>query len=143
MEYAVTVWDPHTQKSVDRLEAIQRRAARFVLRRHRNTSSVSAMLDELRWPSLEDRRRTARLSMLYRIRHDLVCVDGIKGKLQPPPARPRRGHDQQYAQLQCRTQYHQQSFLPRTICDWNSLPQDVVEAKTIDTFVSRASRLMK
>ena len=25
--------------------------------------------------------------------------------------------------------------------DWNDLPQEVIEAKTIDTFVSRASRL--
>ena len=32
-------------------------------------------------------------------------------------------------------------FLPRTIRDWNDLPQEVIEAKTIDTFVSRASGL--
>ena len=35
----------------------------------------------------------------------------------------------------CRTQYQQYSFLPRTIRDWNDLPQEVIEAKTIDTFV--------
>ena len=40
-----------------------------------------------------------------------------------------------------RTQYQQYSFLPRTTRDWNDLPQEVIEAKTIDTFVSRASRL--
>ena len=33
--------------------------------------------------------------------------------------------------------------LPRTIRDWNDLPQEVIEAKTIDTFVSRASRLQQ
>ena len=32
-------------------------------------------------------------------------------------------------------------FLPRTVRDWNDLPLEVIEAKTIDTFVSRASRL--
>ena len=32
-------------------------------------------------------------------------------------------------------------FLPRTIRDWNDLPQEVIEAKTIDTFASRASKL--
>ena len=32
-------------------------------------------------------------------------------------------------------------FLPRIIRDWNDLPQEVTEAKTIDTIVSRASRL--
>ena len=31
------------------------------------------------------------------------------------------------------------SFLPQTIRDWNSLPMEVVEAPTLDTFVSRVS----
>ena len=52
MEYAATVWDPLTQANIDSMEAIQRRAARFVLRRYRNTSNVSNMIDGLRWPSL-------------------------------------------------------------------------------------------
>ena len=41
---------PHqygTQKSIDKLEAVQRRAARFVLNRYYNTSSVNLMLDPL------------------------------------------------------------------------------------------------
>ena len=32
-------------------------------------------------------------------------------------------------------------FLLRTVRDWNDLPLEVIEAKTMDTFVSRASRL--
>ena len=34
MEYAATVWDPLTQANIDSMEAIQRRAAHFVLRRY-------------------------------------------------------------------------------------------------------------
>ena len=56
MEYTATVWDPLTQANIDSMEAIQRRAARFILRCYRNTSSVSNMIGELRWPSLQDRR---------------------------------------------------------------------------------------
>ena len=52
MEYAATVWDPLTQANIDSMEAIQRRAARFVLRRYRNTSSISNMIDELRWHTI-------------------------------------------------------------------------------------------
>ena len=92
MEYAATVWDPLTQANIDSMEAILRRAARFVLRRYRNTSSVSNMIDELRWPSLQDRRRAARLTMLYKIRHKLVCTNNFTMKLQPAVARQRRGH---------------------------------------------------
>ena len=141
LEYASSIWDPHTEQNTNKLEAVQRRAARFVMRRYHNTSSPTTMLEELKWPSLQDRRRTARLSMLYKIRNDLVSTQGIKASLSPAPPRRRRGHDQQLTIPQCRTQYRQQAFLPRTIRDWNELPQDAVEAKTIDTFVSRASRL--
>ena len=139
-EYAATVWDTLTQANIDSMEAIQCRAARFILRRYRNTSSVSNMIDELRWPSLQDRRRTARSTMLYKIRHKLVCTNNLTTKLQPAVARQRRGHNYQYVQPRCRTQYQQQPFLPQTIQDWNKLPQSTVEATTIDTFVSRASK---
>ena len=44
LEYAATVWEPHTQCYINRLEQIQRRAARYVTSRHRNTSSVSECL---------------------------------------------------------------------------------------------------
>ena len=83
--------------------------------------------------------RTARLSMMYKIHHDLACVDSIKMQLQPLSSRQRRGHNQQFVLPQCRTQYHQKSFLPRTIKQWNGLPQEVIEANTMDTFVSMAS----
>ena len=56
LEYASCVWDPHTAKDIRKLEKIQRRAARFTLNRHRNTSSVDEMLTELDWPSLQQRR---------------------------------------------------------------------------------------
>ena len=53
LEYASSVWDPYTQKSIDKLEAVQRRAVRCVLNHYHNTSSVIQLVDQLRWPSLE------------------------------------------------------------------------------------------
>ena len=58
LEYAASVWDPYSQKNISKIEAIQRRAARFVLNRFRNTSSVNNMLEALGWPTLEQRRQT-------------------------------------------------------------------------------------
>lgn len=139
LEYAVTVWDTHTQQAIAKLEAVQRRAARFVMRRYRNTSSVSAMMNQLKWTSLEERRRIARLTMLYRIQHGLVCLDGLKDKLHTLPERRRRGHSHQLVIPHCRTKYQQDAFLTRTIKDWNELASEAVEAKTIDSFVSLVS----
>ena len=47
LEYSCTVWDPAAQKDIDRLETVQRRAARFALNRHQRTASVKLMLQEL------------------------------------------------------------------------------------------------
>ena len=55
LEYASSVWDPYTKRNIDKIEAIQRRAARFVLNCYHNTSSVSAVLelDRLDRPTLQ------------------------------------------------------------------------------------------
>ena len=115
LEYAATVWDPNAQKYINRLEKFQQRAARFVLNRYHNTSSVSQMIDKLKWPTLEHRRKTARLSMMYKIRHGLVECPTLKSKFVPPLPRQRRGHDQQFNIITTRTLYRGVSFLPRTI----------------------------
>ena len=62
VEYSATVWDPHTARDINKIEAIQRRSARYCLNRYRDYSSVSDMLIHLDWPSLESRRKAARLT---------------------------------------------------------------------------------
>ncbi|KAI8510749.1 hypothetical protein Bbelb_116650 [Branchiostoma belcheri] len=47
LEYGCTVWDPYTDKNITAVEKVQRRAARWVCSRFRQTSSVGAMLQDL------------------------------------------------------------------------------------------------
>ena len=42
LEYASTVWSPYTDQDINKLESVQRRAARWVTRDNRYTSSVSS-----------------------------------------------------------------------------------------------------
>ena len=139
LEYAASVSDPYSQKNTAKIEAVQRRAVRFVLNRFRNTSSVNNMLEALGWPTLEQRRQTCRLLMLYKIQSGLAHCPTVKAKLVPLPSRQRHTHDKQLTLLTARTQYRGSSFLPKTIRDWNSLPMKVVEAPTLDAFKSRVS----
>ena len=44
LEYASTVWNPYTETLKNKLEMVQRRAARFVLHRYRRTASVGTMM---------------------------------------------------------------------------------------------------
>jgi hypothetical protein len=41
---------------LDKIESVQRRAARYVAKRYHNTSSVTSMLNHLNWNTLENRR---------------------------------------------------------------------------------------
>ena len=55
----------------------------------------------------------------------------LKPKLKPLPSCQRCSHNQQFAMITCRSQYQQNSHLPRMIKDWNALP---MEANPTDTF---------
>ena len=55
-EYAAPIWSPYCKTQIRQVEKEQRTAAHWTCRRWRNTSSVSEMLDELQWPTLEIQR---------------------------------------------------------------------------------------
>ena len=67
LEYACASWDPYRKYQIDILEQVQRRAARFVTNTYsREEGCVSQALNSLQWPTLQHRRRIARLCMLYK-----------------------------------------------------------------------------
>ena len=74
VKYASTVWSPYTKKNIDQIEMVQRRAARWVTNRYSSYDSVSAMLGNLGWRSLENHRYDSRLAMFYKIQYGLVAV---------------------------------------------------------------------
>ena len=133
LEYATCVWDPHTQIAKQKLEAVQRRAARYVTRRYHNTSSVTNMLCHLEWQTLEQRRIATNLTMLYKITNNIVTVP-IHTYLTPWTRPPTRSHNLCYMPYQCNTNTLKYSFFPRTIILWNSLPSHIASAPTLNLF---------
>ena len=133
MEYASSVWDPTTQEDRYKIEMVQRRAARYVLGRHHNRSSVTNMIEHLNWRTLEERRRQARLVMMFKMSHNLVNVD-TAANLKTPARRTRHMHDYYYTQQRCSTEARRLSFFPRTVRDWNALPAATVSAESLDQF---------
>ena len=134
VEYASKVCDPHIQANVQKLEMVQRRAARYVKNRHRNASSVTDMLSTLRWQSLQDRRRDARLCMMYKVGRRLVVIEKDKRLVPTKKKNTRHSHARAYQVLSCRTERRRMSFFTRTVRDWNALPQSTVEAESLDAF---------
>lgn len=133
LEYAATVWDPYQSNHINKLEKIQRQAARFVTGDYRRTSSVTEMQHNLLWPTLQQRRKISRLTMFYRsIRHEVaVDVPDYITRVERPQ---RNRHSQCYIPLQCRTRTYQNSFFPKTIMDWNELPVDTVSQESSSLF---------
>ena len=54
---------------------VQRKSARWVMSDWQRTSSVTAMLESIEWPSLEALRAQADVIMLHKIINNLVDID--------------------------------------------------------------------
>ena len=61
-------------KDINKVEAVQRRAARWATRDYRYTSSVTATLKDLNWRPLDQRRIDCRLLMMYKVTYDIVAI---------------------------------------------------------------------
>jgi hypothetical protein len=101
VEYASTVWNPYTKTEINKIEAVQRRAARYVVSNQRNRSSVSNMLQRLKWRPLANRRKDARLMMMYKIDRELVSITK-ENRLIPPCRRSRNTHNRAFQLESCR-----------------------------------------
>ena len=135
MEYWSTVWNPHHKYQIDKVKMVRRSAARFTTNCYHNISSVSDMLAELKWDTLENRRTKQQLTMFYRITNDLVAISS-KPYLKPAKLMPRSSHILQYIQYSTSTDTFKYSFFPRTISYWNTLPASVAETASLASFKS-------
>ena len=133
LEYSSTIWSPYTKDYIHKIEMVQRRAARYVTNRYRNTSSVTSMIEHLEWESLEARRAKHQLTMLFKIIHDLVDIPA-NGYLTPASNRTRSQHSLKFRQIPTSSDYYKFSFFPRSVCHWNSLPANVAEAPSLVSF---------
>lgn len=133
VEYASVVWDPFTQANIDKIEMVQRRAARYVQNNYSRDASVSDMISKLGWRSLLQRRADNRLFMLYKIVNGIVAID-FSNKLVPVNRITRHSHPNSFILPSETKTFIQQSFLPRTIKQWNNLPAAVAAAPSLEAF---------
>ena len=117
------MWDPYHQAYINASEAVQNRAARFVKKDFRRTSSVSSMLQNLNWRRLEERRLGARLTLLYKAYQGSARIDISKFLPDPSTRRyTRQNSSVSFTRPRPSKDCYKYSFLPRTVAQWNALP---------------------
>ena len=124
VDYASAVWDPHQKFNREKLEMVQRRAARFVKSRYKRTDSVTAMLDELGWPILSKRRKDARLGNLAQVPHEHILTKAYEGT--------RKKNNHKFRHIAVNTSQYRQSFSPKTVGPWNQL--SFADSPTLENF---------
>ena len=142
LEYGCEAWDPHFKKDISSLERVQRKAARFCLNNYQPTASVTEMLSELGWSSLETRRTIARLNLMYKICHGNVDIDKNSYLCSSKicGTRTRSSHDYKFFNINATKDVYFYSFFPRTLRVWNKLPKDVVHSNSLEIFNTKISK---
>ena len=133
LEYCAAVWDPHLAKDINCLEATQRRSARFVKQEYEPHASVSALLNDLKWLSLKDRRQDIRLAFLFQIVKGSVAVQA-EDHLTLADRRTRNHHPHKFKHINSNCDQFKNSFIIRTIPQWNDLTEASTNAVTLDAF---------
>ena len=101
---------------------------------------ITAMVEDIGWESLQNRRCTARLSFLHKIQHGQV---DIESSCYLRPNDNRTGGQRGLLQERIDCDVHFNSFFPRTTRDCNELPRDITGACTLEEFqTSLVTRLM-
>ena len=138
LEYCSSVWSPHKVGQKQKIEMVQRKAARYVCNDW--TSSVTTMLQELGWECLESRRNKQRLTFIYKIVHGAVDIPPDR-YLQPGSSKTRSNHKYKYAQIGVSCDIFKFSFFLAAIPAWNSLPATAAEAPSLASFKGEHHRI--
>ena len=133
---AATVLDPMQNNQIKKLEQVQRRAARFVYDDYSimTPGSVTDMLKDLNWESLESRRTQNKLCMMYKTQNGLVDIPA-ETFLHKSDART-QGQQRLYQNRVYDVTLASSVFI-RTVPEWNQLRTSTVTAPSLDAFKAR------
>jgi len=138
LEYCSTVWDPYTHRNIDRLERINTKAARFITNNYTYAPGITTRIkQQINMDFLHVRRQTHRLTLMYKITNNYIDIDPHVYLHNANNQRTRNTHNQKYQIYHTNTDAYKHSFFPRTIRDWNRLPQHIINCTTLDSFTKQ------
>ena len=76
LEYSNSVWDPYQKELINKIENIQKKAARFTTNTYDKTTSITQLIKDLNWDTLQNRRTANRLTILHKARQGHLALPG-------------------------------------------------------------------
>ena len=119
--------------NINKLEMVQRRAARCLYQKYRRNASPSPMINKLCWDTLAERRAKSKAILVYKIQNELIDIP--QTFFQPSLAHNRRSQAA-FNVPACRSNCWKYSFVATTVKIWNNLPVTVRNSNNIQPFRS-------
>ena len=125
---------------ISQIEQVQLRSARWTASNLDRQSSVTEMVKQLGWRSLDQGRAYARLCLFYKVIHGLVAVP-LPNYIHYSNRISRYCHSMTFRQFSTSTDYYKFSFLPLAIVQWNYLPESFACLQSLDAFKAAVCKL--
>jgi hypothetical protein len=143
LEYADVIFDGSADNQLQRLENTQRQAAITCTGAYKHTSHTK-LLKELGWPPLSTRRKSHRLTLMYKIQKKLIPT--YLSSVCPMLTQDRTTYDLRsglnITTPPQRTATYQNSFFPQSINDWNQLDLKTRQIATLTGFKDAMKKLV-
>ena len=139
LEYASAIWDPPQAYNIQKLEQVQKNAARFVLNKPltpntRSLVSSTKLVQDLGWDTLQDRRKKSTIILLYKMCNNIIHVPSTYIPAPAPRINTRCFNNKALYKVYTRVDAYRCSFVPRAIDLWNGLPSAIVDADGLAQF---------
>ena len=131
VEYCSVVWSPFTKKNIEKVEKVQRRATKFILKTEDN---YETRLKKLNLMSLKNRRFLADVTFLYKALNGIsnINIDSyIDFYSDADHYSFRKYDDLSLKKKYARTNPLKYSFFHRIVDSWNLLPYDTRRAVSV------------
>ena len=132
LEYGNAVWSPYLIKHINLLENIQRRFTKRII--GLSDTDYESRLRVLRLPSLEFRRLRGDMIETFKIILGLYDHSTTSTLFSIVQSSNTRGHPYKLNKRHVSTNQFAQFYTNRVINTWNSLPEHIVKAGSIDAF---------
>ena len=142
-DYCCSIWGKTTQKHMNKIAILQKRAAKIILFKPSRTPS-RVLFKEHEWLTFENRCKYQTAVLVYKSLHDLtpkyirelVKISSNENYNLISSVR------QDIAHIRYKTQYKKQSFAFHSIYVWNFLPEHIRKLNTETNFKSCCKKFL-